>query len=219
MAKTDFRSEQPELYRPSTKAFEVVDVPRMTFLMIDGRGDPATSAAYHEAIEALYSVAYTLKFLGKSEGRDFAVPPLEGLWDSPAVRTALEGVTEENAWIRAFKAADRDAWEWTAMIRQPSWVTSSMVRDAKAAAGAKRTLPALDRLRLESFREGLSVQIIHVGPYADEAPTLARLHTRYLPENRLVEAGRHHEIYLGDPRRTAPARLKTILRQPVRRVR
>ncbi len=219
MIKTDFKAEQPELYRPSSKAFEMVDVPRMTFLMVDGRGDPATSAAYHEAIEALYSVAYTLKFAGKSEGRDFAMLPLEGLWDSPAVRKALEGVTEENAWIRAFKAADRHAWEWTAMIRQPSWVTSGMVRDAKATAGAKRALPALDRLRLEPFREGLSVQILHVGPYADEAPTLARMHTGYLPENRLVEAGRHHEIYLGDPRRTAPARLKTILRQPVRRLR
>jgi len=104
------------------------------------------------------------------------------------------------------------------MIRQPSWVTSGMVRDAKASAGARRALPALDRLRLESYHEGLSVQILHVGPYAEEAPTLARLHTRYLPENRLAEAGRHHEIYLGDPRRTAPARLKTILRQPVRRL-
>ena len=219
MVKTDFKVEQPELYRPSSKAFELVDVPRMSFLMVDGRGDPATSTAYHEAIEALYSVAYTLKFLGKSEGRDFAVPPLEGLWDSPAVRKALEGVADENAWIRAFKAADRDAWEWTAMIRQPSWITSGMVRDAKATAAAKKSLPALDRLRLEPFREGLSVQIMHVGPYSAEAPTLARLHTRHLPDNRLREAGRHHEIYLGDPRRTAPTRLKTILRQPVRRVR
>jgi hypothetical protein len=105
------------------------------------------------------------------------------------------------------------------MIRQPAWVTSRMVREAKGMAGAKRTLPGLDRLRLEAYREGLSVQILHVGPYADEAPTLARLHTRYLPENGLTEAGRHHEVYLSDPRRTAPARLKTILRQPVRRVR
>jgi hypothetical protein len=218
-AKTDFKAEQPELYRPSSKSFEMVDVPRMLFLMVDGRGDPATSAAYHEAIEALYSVAYTLKFLGKSEGRDFAVAPLEGLWDSPAVRKALGEVTEEKAWVQAFKAADREAWEWTAMIRQPAWVTAGMVREAKVAARAKRTLPALDRLRLEAYREGLSVQIMHVGPYANEAPTLARLHTRYLPENRLTEAGRHHEIYLSDPRRTAPARLKTILRQPVRRVR
>lgn len=219
MGKTDFKAEQPELYRPSAKAFEVVNVPRMSFLMADGRGDPATSAAYHEAIEALYSVAYTLKFLGKGQGRDFTVPPLEGLWDSPAVRKALEGVTDEKAWIRAFKAADRDAWEWTAMIRQPSWVTPRMVREAKATGGGKRALPGLDRLRLESYREGLSVQILHVGPYGDEAPTLACLHTRYLPENRLAEAARHHEIYLRDPRRTEPSRLKTILRQPVRRLR
>jgi hypothetical protein len=218
-AKTDFRAEQPELYRPSSKAFALVDVPEMPFLMIDGRGDPATSTAYHQAIEALYSVAYTLKFLGKGEGRDFAVPPLEGLWDSPAVRKALTSVSEEKAWIQAFKAADRGAWEWTAMIRQPAWVTSGMVREAKKSAEAKKNLPGLDHLRLESYREGLSVQILHVGPYADEAPTLARLHTRYLPETGLKEAGRHHEIYLGDPRRTAPDRLKTILRQPVRRVR
>lgn len=219
MAKTDFKAEQPGLYRPSSKSFELVDVPEMHFLMIDGRGDPATSARYHEAIEALYPVAYALKFLGKGQGRDFVVPPLEGLWDSPEVRKGLEGVTEEEAWVQAFKAADREAWEWTAMIRQPDWVTSEMVQEAKGKAGAERTLPGLDRLRLESYREGLSVQILHVGPYADEAPTLARLHTRYLPGNGLTEAGRHHEIYLSDPRRTAPGRLRTILRQPVRRVR
>src|SRR5512143_751014 len=106
MVKTDFKAEQPELYRPSSKAFEIVDVPRMSFLMVDGRGDPATAAAYHGAIEALYSVAYTVKFLGKAEGRDFSVPPLEGLWDSPAVRKALQEVTDESAWIAAFRAAD-----------------------------------------------------------------------------------------------------------------
>lgn len=206
--KYDVKRALKPLYSPSVKDFVVVDVPPMRYLAVDGRGDPNTAPAYAQAVEALYGVAYTLKFRSKRElGRDLAVAPLEGLWraDDPA----------------AFVARDKRAWSWTMLIAQPDWIDEQLVDDAVEAVRAKAKSgdapnPALDLVRLLELHEGRSAQILHVGSYDDEAPTLARLHDEWMPARGLTFNGDHHEIYLSDPRRTAPEKLKTILRQPVR---
>ncbi|MCI0575648.1 MAG: GyrI-like domain-containing protein [Chloroflexi bacterium] len=173
--------------------------------MIDGKGDPNTSQEYVAALAALYAVAYTLKFMSKQElGRDYGVPPLEGLWWASDMSVFAPDQT------------DRDAWQWTMMIMTPEWIRLEQFAGAVEAARRKKSPPELDHVRLETFHEGLSVQILHVGPYSVEGPTIARLHGEYLPQHGLVENGKHHEVYLGDPRRTAPEKLKTVLRQPVR---
>ncbi len=202
MPKTDFKREMKHLYRASARRVSVVEVPPLNFLMIDGRGDPNTSPEYAEAIEALYAVAYALKFrIKRGRGVDYVVMPLEGLWwtDDPA----------------HFDMDNREMWNWTAMIMQPEYVTEEMYEEVVAEVRKKKALGALDRMRLETHHEGLSVQVLHVGPYAAEGPTIARLHA-YIREQGYRPSGKHHEIYLSDPRRTAPERLKTILRQPVR---
>jgi len=204
MSKTDFKKTLGHLYNPP-RTFATVEVPDMQFLMIDGHGDPNTAQEYQDAVEALYAVAYKLKFASKKAlDRDYVVPPLEGLWWA-----------EE---MGAFVARDKGAWDWTMMIMQPDWITPQMFEEAIGQVSKGKDLPALPRLRLERYHEGLAVQILHVGSYDDEAPTIARLHNEFLPDNGLAEAGKHHEIYLGDPRRTPPEKLKTILRQPVKRV-
>ena len=204
MQKTDFKKELKHLYRPSVKKIAIVDVQPMQFLMIDGHGDPNTSQAYQEALETLYAVAYTLKFASKKQlQRDYVVMPLEGLW-------WVEDMAE-------FSQDDKDAWDWTAMIMQPDWISEEMVESAKEAAAKKKDLPALPKLRFGTFPEGLSVQIMHIGAYADEAPTIARLHA-FIAENGYQLAGKHHEIYLSDPRRTAPDKMKIVIRQPMKTV-
>jgi hypothetical protein len=202
--KIDFKKELKHLYRPSAKEFEVVDVPPMGFLMIDGHGDPNTAQAYKEAVEALYAVAYRLKFMSKNElGRDYVVPPMEGLW-------WVEHMEE-------FSTDDKSAWDWTMMVMQPEWITQEMFEQAVGQVERKKSLSALPKLRLESYHESLAVQIMHIGSYDDEAPTIARMHA-FIAENGCEAAGKHHEIYLGDPRKVAPEKLKTVLRQPVRRM-
>jgi hypothetical protein len=205
-AKYDLKREHPELYAPSAKEFAVVDVPPMRCLAVDGHGDPNTSAAYGDALEALFAVAYAVKFASKRGlGRDFVVAPLEGLWWA-----------DDRA---AFVARDKDAWSWTMLIVQPDWIDEEAVAAGVAGARAKAAIasnPALDVLRLEHLHEGLSAQILHVGSYDDEAPTLARLHDDWMPQHGFTFNGAHHEVYLSDARRTAPERLRTVLRQPVR---
>lgn len=200
--KVDFKREFKELYAAPREPV-LIDVPDLSFLMIDGRGDPSTAPEYTQAIEALYSVAYTLKFTLKraAEPFDYAVMPLEGLWWAPD--------------MSSFASGDRASWEWTAMIMQPDLVTGELVERALAEATAKKALPAAARLRLERFEEGPSAQVMHLGPYSAEGPTIARLHA-FIAEQGLALRGKHHEVYLGDPRRTAPERLRTIVRQPVR---
>ncbi|MBV1850580.1 GyrI-like domain-containing protein [Catellatospora tritici] len=203
MDKFDIKKAHRELYAPPAKDFVVVDVPELRYLAVDGHGDPNTSGAYTRAVEALFTVAYTLKFTSKKAlGRDFVVGPLEGLWraDDPA----------------AFLTRNKDAWAWTMMISQPDWITEDMIGVAVAEAAKKKANPALAELRLLSLVEGSCVQILHLGSYDDEAPTLDRLHNRFLPDHGLTFNGDHHEIYLSDARRTEPAKLKTILRQPVK---
>jgi hypothetical protein len=217
MTKIDFKKELKELYQPSAKEFQVVEVPAMQFLMIDGQGDPNTAQDYQDAIEALYAVAYKLKFMSKKTlERDYVVPPLEGLWGSPEMIFSLTGITEEKEWLEKFRESDRDSWQWTMMIMQPDWITAELFKEALDLVKKGKNPVALEKIRLEGYEEGLCVQILHVGPYADEGPILARLHTEYLPQNGYAEEGKHHEIYLSDPRKTAPEKLKTVLRQPVK---
>jgi hypothetical protein len=205
MSKTDFKRTLKALYAPSDKSFSIVDVPPMQFLMVDGHGDPNTAPAYQEAVEALYAVGYGVKFASKRElDRDYVVPSLEGLWWAEDMQT--------------FLSRDKSSWDWTMMIMQPEWVTAAMVEAATVRAREGKDRPALAKLRLETYHEGLSVQILHLGSYDDEAPTIARMHAEFMPAQGLAPAGKHHEIYLSDPRRVAPERLKTVLRQPVRKV-
>jgi hypothetical protein len=128
---------------------------------------------------------------------------------------SLTGITEESEWLKKFKESDRASWQWTMMIMQPDWITEEMFEDALELVRKGKNPVALEKIRLEGYEEGLCVQILHLGPYAEEGPILAKLHTEYLPENGFSEAGKHHEIYLSDPRKTAPEKLKTVLRQPV----
>ncbi|HLY47716.1 MAG TPA: GyrI-like domain-containing protein [Solirubrobacteraceae bacterium] len=200
--KVDMKRELPDLYRPGTKP-RLVDVPELGFIMVDGHGDPNTAPAYSDAIQALYAVAYTVKFAVKRspDGVDFAVMPLESLWWS-----------DDDA---SFTGGEKGAWSWTAMIMQPEPVSGEIVADAIRVVEQKKSLPSLAALRYERFTEGLAAQVMYVGPYSDEGPTIAALHG-FIADQGLELAGKHHEIYLGDPRRTAPARLKTVIRQPVR---
>jgi hypothetical protein len=194
------------LYKPSPKQPEIVDVPPLQFLMIDGSGDPNTSQAYHAALEALYALAYTLKFaLKKAAGLNYRVAPLEGLWWSDAMAD--------------FTTAHKDAWQWTMLIAQPSIVTPDLVEQARAEVQRKKGSPALAQVRLASFHEGLAAQIMHIGPYANEAPTIQRLHDFISAQGGIFDGIRqkHHEIYMGDPRRAAPEKLKTVIRQPFTR--
>lgn len=203
MDKYDVKKQFKDLYAPRARDFEVVTVPPLNYLMLDGQGNPGTAPAYAAALEALYSVSYAVKFASKHAGRDYVVGPLEGLWtaDDPD----------------AFTRGEKDSWKWTLMIPQPGWIGAAEVQDGIAKAAVKN-VPGLDLLRLETLDEGLSVQIVHIGSYDDEAPTLRRLHHEYIPANGFGFAGPHHEIYLSDARRVAPEKLKTILRQPVRRL-
>lgn len=204
MEQFDARKARKELYSPPKNDFVVVDVPALSYLAVDGHGDPNTAPSYAAAVEALFTVGYTLKFAGKkTDGRDFAVGPLEGLWwaEDPA----------------AFAARDKSAWSWTMLIPVPEWVTADAVGAAVETAHAKKGNAAIREVELRSITEGLSVQILHVGSYDDEGPTLDRLHHEYMPAHGLEFNGHHHEIYLTDARRTAPEKLRTVLRQPVKK--
>jgi hypothetical protein len=188
--KTDLRKAL-DSYRAKAGELRVLDLPPMRYLMVDGRGDPDTAPAYADALAALYPVAYRVKFAAKAAGHDYVVPPLEALWwaDDPAAFTSRR---------------DKTQWRWTVMLLVPDWVD-----DATVAA------EVADPVRVETLAEGRCVQTLHVGPYDDEGPVLAEMHDRFIPDAGLAMTGRHHEIYLNDARRTAPERLRTILRQPV----
>lgn len=203
MEKVDFKKLMKPYWQPPAGRFVMVEVPQLNFLMVDGKGDPNTAEEYRSAVQWLYTVSYGLKFASKAAGRDYGVGPLEGLWWA-------EDMT-------SFSSGNKDDWFWTAMIMQPDWIDQPAVDAALGTARAKLgDMPA--SLRLEPFAEGLSVQTMHIGPYSAEGPTIAKLHAEFLPANELTENGHHHEIYLSDPRRAAPEKLRTIIRQPVRRV-
>lgn len=199
--KIDLKKELKQLYRPSAKEAVQVDVPAFRFLMVDGKGDPNASLAYAQAVEALFSVSYTAKFMLKKGPAqiDYAVMPLEGLWWADD--------------LSAFVADDRANWKWTMMIMQPHFVATEVIDAAIAAVRSRKPLPGLDRLRLEEFAEGRCAQVLHVGPFTEEGPTIERLHAFINARSGL--AGKHHEIYLSDIRRADPAKWKTIIRQPM----
>jgi hypothetical protein len=177
----------------------------MTFLKVDGHGDPNQAEEYLQAVEALYAVSYKLKFLSKTAGRDYVVPPLEGLWWAED----MESFTS---------ARDKSQWDWTMMIMTPDWITDDMVKAAIDKAASGKDLPALGKLRWEPYHEGLCAQILHIGSYDQEGPVLNRLHEEWMPAQGYTFNGLHHEIYLSDPRRVEPPKLKTVLRQPVRKI-
>lgn len=202
IVKIDFK-KQIQTYTAPRGRFEVVTVPDMTFLMIDGHGDPNTSTAYRDALATIYPVAYTLKFLSKNElDRDYTVMPLEALWWS----SDMDSFTS---------ARDKSQWDWTVMIMTPDWINDDHFDAALRTVERKGGAPALPALRRETSSEGLAVQTLHIGPYDDEGPVLDRMHYEFIPSQSLRMAGKHHEVYLSDVRRTAPDKLKTILRQPV----
>ena len=201
MEKIDFRRELKHLYNPSAKEVSVVDVPAMNFLLVNGEGAP-TSSQYSEAIEALFNVSYTLKFMiKKSASIDFSVMPLEGLW----------GVND----MTKFSSDRKDEWKWTAMIMQPKYVTANDVKLALEQVKKKKNLPALSKVLYENFNEGPAAQILYVGPFSAEGPTITKIHA-YIQNNGHVLSGKHHEIYLNNPATTAPEKLKTVIRQPMK---
>ena len=201
MEKIDLKKDLKWLYQPSAKVVVEVDVPAFQFLMVDGVGDPNTAPAYAQAIEALFSVSYTTKFMLKKgpQALDYAVMPLEGLWWADD--------------MAAFVSGDKARWQWTMMVMQPSFVSPDLVQAAITDVKKKKNLPAIDRLRLEEFSEGHCAQVLHVGPFSEEGPTIERLHA--FIDARGGRAGKHHEIYLSDIRRTDPKKWKTVLRQPM----
>jgi hypothetical protein len=202
MEKLDLKKQWKQLYQPPATAITAVDVPPLSYLMVDGEGDPNKCPAFEQAIEALYSLSYTLKFSLKKSPRpvDYGVMPLEGLWwaDGP----------------RLFYEQDKSAWEWTAMILQPEFIGRKQVDAAFEEVRRRKNPAALDRVRLETLEEGTAAQILYVGPFADEGPTIQRIHDFIHAAGKELR-GKHHEIYLSDPRRTAPEKLKTIIRQPM----
>jgi hypothetical protein len=200
--KVDLKQEIPS-YRAAHGEFSIVQVPPMTYLAVDGHGDPNTSPEYAAALASLYPLAYAVKFLSKRElERDYVVPPLEALWWS----ADMASFTEQR---------DKSRWDWTLLNLVPDWVEPGHVDAARETVARKGVAPSLDRTRLEELDERTVVQTLHIGSYDDEAPLLERMHHGFLPANALRMTGKHHEIYLSDPRRTPPHKLRTILRQPV----
>lgn len=202
MHKIDLKKDLKHLYHASAREVVQLEVPSLKFLMIDGEGDPNTSHEYTQAVEALYCVSYTAKFMVKKGAQqlDYAVMPLEGLWWADD--------------MSAFAASDKAKWKWTMMIMQPSFVPNELIEAAIAEARTKKKLPGIVKLRLEDFSEGLCAQILHVGPFSEEGPTVERLHE--FVDAHSGRAGKHHEIYLSDVRRADPKNWKTIIRQPMR---
>jgi hypothetical protein len=201
MEKIDLRKQYKNLYLPSAKKIDIVDVPSFKFILIDGvvhKGD------FTQAMEAMYGISYTLKFtskLRKENPIDYTVMALEALW-----------------WVanNDFEFGKPDDWLFTAMMMQPEHITQEMFEQASTQLEKKRPNPAIKKLRFENFREGLSIQVMHLGPYSAEPATIERM-KEFMKENGYVRNGKHHEIYLGDPRRADPAKLKTVLRQPIRK--
>lgn len=202
MEKIDLKKQFKKFYTAPVKSAEKIDVPDFNYFMVDGCGDPNTSQQYKDAIESLYALSYTLKFMVKKEclGPDYTVMPLEGLWWTDD----MEHFVEEK----------KDNWKWTAMVMQPEFITAEMVNKAKSEAERKKG-KSFDNVRFEKYADGLAAQIMHIGPYSEEHTTIEKLH-KFIEECGCKRYGLHHEIYLGDPRKTAPEKLKTIIRQPMR---
>ncbi len=202
MKKLDWKKELKHLYQPSTKEVSQVDVPAMNYLMIDGKGDPNTAKEYADAIESLFAVAYTLKFMVKKGtlAIDYGVMPLEGLWWAHD--------------MSKFATGDKSNWLWTAMIAQPPFITQAMVDTAIAEVARKKNPAAISKLRFESYTEGGCAQIMHIGPFSEEGPNIEKVH-HFIEASGRWRHGKHHEIYLSDIRKAAPEKWKTVIRQPM----
>ncbi|MFX1374682.1 MAG: GyrI-like domain-containing protein [Promethearchaeota archaeon] len=202
--KIDYKKTQKELYQPKAQEPVIVDVPEMQFLMIDGMGSPGDSQEYQDALSALYPIAFRTKFLSKAKGKDYVVPPLEGLWWADDMNDFTEG--------------NRDKWKWTMMVRQPDWINQDIIDEAIEIIKEKK--PELSKLllklRLEKYKEGRAAQIMHIGPYSEEGPTVQKLHDLILKKGAKFNGllSKHHEIYLSDPRKANPTNMKTVIRQP-----
>lgn len=199
--KVDFKKTL-DSYKAKRDKYSIIDVPTMQYLMVDGHNGP-TSPTYASAIETLYPIAYTLKFMAKLDlDQDYVVPPLEALWwaqDMAAFTTKF----------------DQSQWDWTAMIMVPPWITKTMYNTAVKQVIKKKSPPSIDLLRLDKLAEGKCVQTLHLGSYSEEGPVLKTMHEAFIPDNGLSMEGKHHEIYFNDFRKVAPEKLRTILRQPV----
>lgn len=202
MEKIDFKKKYQNLYKPLVKKVEIVDVPQMNFLMVDGKGDPNTSKSFSDAIESLFSLAYTLKFMAKNGeiSIDYSVLPLEALWWADDMSSFAEG--------------NKDDWKWTVMIMQPEFITKEMVDIAIKKMELKKNLVSLPLVRFEPFKEGEAAQTMHIGPFSEEGPTIEKVHS-FIKEKGRQRVGKHHEIYLSDIRRADPEKWKTIIRQPM----
>ncbi len=202
MQIVDLKKELKQLYQPSAKEVCEVQVPPMNFLMIDGEGDPNTSQCYAEAVEALFSVSYTIKFMVKKGtlATDYGVMPLEGLWWADD--------------MSSFSVNDKSKWKWTMMIMQPAFVTKEIIANAIAEVKRKKDPPALAKLRVEKFAEGRCAQTVHIGPFSEEGPTIERVHHYIAARGKRI--GKHHEVYLSDIRKADPTKWKTVIRQPMR---
>ena len=203
-AKIDFKKTMKGFYQPNPKEVVLVDVPEMQFLMIDGMGSPGDSKEYQDALAALYPVAFKTKFLSKAKGKDYVVPPLEGLWWADNMEDFTNG--------------NRDKWKWTMMIMQPDWITQEIINKAieKTIKKKPELKNAISKLRLEKYEEGKAAQIMHLGPFSEEGPTISKIH-KFIEEQRGRFDGlknKHHEIYLSDPRKSKPENMKTVIRQP-----
>ncbi len=203
-AKIDFKKTMKEFYQPKPKEVVLVDVPEMQFLMIDGMGSPGDSKEYQDALAVLYPIAFKTKFLSKAKGKDYVVPPLEGLWWADNMNDFTEG--------------NRDRWKWTMMIMIPEWISLDMINEAISITKKKKPelSELLPKLRLEKYKEGKAAQIMHVGPYSEEGPTVQKVHDFILKEGGKLDGlkTKHHEIYLSDPRKANPATLNNVIRQP-----
>jgi len=193
-----------DFYQPNSKEVVMVDVPEMQFLMIDGMGSPGEAQEYLDALAALYSIAFKTKFLSKKHGKDYVVPPLEGLWWADDMKDFTESI--------------RDNWKWTMMIMQPDWITQEMINEAiKVTIEKKPELKdIMSKLRLDKYKEGKAAQIMHIGPYSEEGPTIEKIHDFIKSKGGNFDGHnlKHHEVYLSDPRKAKPDNMKTVIRQP-----
>ncbi|MDC8759884.1 GyrI-like domain-containing protein [Janthinobacterium fluminis] len=202
MQKIDFKKQLKHLYQPPVGQIVEVDVPELSYLMIDGAGDPNTSPGYAPAVEALYGLSYTLKFMLKKgpQAIDYAVMPLEGLWWADD--------------MASFTTLDKSNWKWTLMIMQPPFISAALVEEASAALKKKKNPAALVEVRFAALNEGKVAQTMHIGPFSEEGPTIERLH-QFIADGGRQRSGKHHEIYLSDIRRADPKNWKTVIRHPI----
>jgi len=203
-AKVDFKKTLKNLYQPGSKEVVETEVPEMQFIMVDGIGSPGEAQEYLDALAVLYPVAYKIKFLSKAKGKDYVVPPLEGLWWADDMKD--------------FTTGNRYKWNWTMMIMQPDWITNETFKKALEETKKKKPelLKLLPKLRLEEYKEGKAAQIMHIGPYSEEGPTVQKVHDFINNEGGTFDGHKqkHHEIYLSDPRKANPATMRTVIRQP-----